>query len=57
MNKNKKQEVSEAASKLGRLGGLSVVKKHGKEYMKKLAKKSLAVRRKKWAENKKGRSK
>ena len=45
-----KKETSNAAAELGRKGGRAVVKKHGKDYMKKLGKKGSDAR---WPEGKK----
>lgn len=47
---SKKKEISNAAAELGRRGGKAVVKKHGKDYMSKIAKKGLAKR---WDGNRK----
>jgi len=39
-----KKKISNAAAELGRRGGKAVVKKHGKDYMSKIAKKGLEKR-------------
>jgi general stress protein YciG len=45
-----KKKISNAAAELGRRGGKAVVKKHGKDYMSKIAKKGLEKR---WEANRK----
>lgn len=44
MKNTEKKQINEAASALGKLGGMALVKKRGKGYMKEISRKGVQAR-------------